>query len=213
MFFGSKVAMKSVTAAEGVALSAWRAFSVGDRVGAVVFNDSEMKEIRPHRSRGRVMEILQTVMEFNHRLRIDSGIEPGPQMLNRALEKTYRLVSHDCLVGVFSDFSGANEETRGWLTKMAEHNDVILALIYDPLQVELPEKGRMVVSDGDLQIELDVGEEKTRKAVTEFFPERFQDMKDMFKQLAVPVLPIHTAEGVAEQVRKLLGYMPRSSSR
>ncbi len=39
--------MKSVTAAEVAAMGAWRTFSVGDRVGALVFNDREVREIRP----------------------------------------------------------------------------------------------------------------------------------------------------------------------
>src|SRR5215471_17651879 len=39
MFFGSKLAMKSVTAAQAAALAAWRILNVGDRVGAIVFDD------------------------------------------------------------------------------------------------------------------------------------------------------------------------------
>src|SRR5262244_1272240 len=39
MFFGSRYAMKSVTAAQAAAIGAWRVLGVGDRVGAVVFND------------------------------------------------------------------------------------------------------------------------------------------------------------------------------
>jgi uncharacterized protein (DUF58 family) len=53
MFFGSSVAMKSVTAAEAAGLGAWRVVDVGDRVGALVFNDSEVVEISPHRSQMR----------------------------------------------------------------------------------------------------------------------------------------------------------------
>jgi hypothetical protein len=128
-------------------------------------------------------------------------------MLNRVLEKVYRLVGHDYLVGVISDFNGADEDTRRWLTKIAEHNDVILALVYDPFQLELPEKGRMVVGDGRLQVELDVGETKTRRAIAELFPERLKHMRRIFSKLAVPVLPISTAAGVAEQLRHLLGHV------
>jgi len=51
MFFGSKDRMKSVVAAEVAAISAWRVLSVGDRVGALVFNDSEISVVPPHRSR------------------------------------------------------------------------------------------------------------------------------------------------------------------
>src|SRR5499425_2229859 len=39
MFFGSKLAMKSVTAAQAAAIAAWRILGVGDRVGAIVFDD------------------------------------------------------------------------------------------------------------------------------------------------------------------------------
>ena len=59
MFFGSRQKMKSVVAAEVAAISAWRVLSVGDRVGALVFNDSEVSVIPPHRSRDRVMQVLK----------------------------------------------------------------------------------------------------------------------------------------------------------
>ena len=42
MFFGSRRAMKSVTAAEIAAVVAWRILNVGDRVGGIVFNDQDM---------------------------------------------------------------------------------------------------------------------------------------------------------------------------
>src|SRR5215471_14338919 len=42
MFFGSVKNMKSVTAAEMAALGAWRVLSQKDRVGALVFNDSQI---------------------------------------------------------------------------------------------------------------------------------------------------------------------------
>src|SRR6201991_795161 len=47
MFFGSRLAMKSVTAAEAAAIAAWRVLGVGDRVGAIVFDDRGLAEFRP----------------------------------------------------------------------------------------------------------------------------------------------------------------------
>ena len=44
MFFGSRLAMKSVAAAEVAALCAWRILTVGDRVGGFVFNDAAIDE-------------------------------------------------------------------------------------------------------------------------------------------------------------------------
>src|ERR1044072_5044065 len=58
MFFGSRRAMKSVTAAEAGAIGAWRILGAGDRVGGIVFNDRDLIEIRPRRSRSTVLQIL-----------------------------------------------------------------------------------------------------------------------------------------------------------
>src|SRR5215831_19291076 len=44
MFFGSRLAMKSVTAAETAAIVAWRILNAGDRVGGVIFNDTDIAE-------------------------------------------------------------------------------------------------------------------------------------------------------------------------
>ena len=45
MFFGSRLAMKSVTAAQAAAIGAWRILAVGDRVGGIVFNDRDIAEV------------------------------------------------------------------------------------------------------------------------------------------------------------------------
>ena len=68
MFFGSKRAMKSVVAAEAAALGAWRVVGVGDRVGAVIFNDTEIESIRPHRSNKTVLNILGSLVRMNQML-------------------------------------------------------------------------------------------------------------------------------------------------
>ena len=70
MFFGSRLKMKSVVAAELAAIAAWRVISVGDRVGALVFNDIGIVETRPQRSRKTVMQILSNTIKANHALRL-----------------------------------------------------------------------------------------------------------------------------------------------
>jgi len=205
MFFGSKVSMKSVTAAEVAAMGAWRTLSVGDRVGALVFNDSEIREIPPHRSRQRVMQILETLLEMNHALRVDGDIQPDPSMLNRVLGKVLQLAKHDYLVAIISDFSGTDEETRRAVTRLAAHNDVIALFIYDPLEAHLPSFGKVIVSQGDLQLEVDTGDGQFRRRFSEQFESRLKTARDLMLRRGIPVLPIHTAEGVREQFRELLG--------
>jgi hypothetical protein len=106
MFFGSVRMMKSVAAAEAAALVAWRTVAVKDRVGAVVFNDSEVAEIRPQRTRSTVMRLLRTLEKQNRALRVDSPMRPNPGMLNEALRRASRLATHDFLVFLISAAGG-----------------------------------------------------------------------------------------------------------
>src|SRR5262245_56703423 len=110
MFFGSVQKMKSVTAAEAAGLAAWRVLAQKDRVGALVFHDSDVVEIRPQRSRGTVMRILHAVIEQNHSLGHDKAIHSNPGMFNDVLRRCERLAKHDCLVCVISDGCGNDEE-------------------------------------------------------------------------------------------------------
>jgi len=132
MFYGTRLSLKSVTAAEAAALAAWRVFRSGDRIGAVVFDDRDLVALRPHRSRGQVMRILQAITEKNRALRAESDVAPSPGMLNQALERALRLVDHDHAVLVASDFDGADSDTRRLVTALSEHNDVIVMLVLDP---------------------------------------------------------------------------------
>jgi uncharacterized protein (DUF58 family) len=83
MFFGSRRAMKSVVAAELAALAAWRTLDAGDRIGGLVFNEEEIVEIRPHRSQGRAMRLLQgdLPVESTARLRQSSHRKGGTERL------------------------------------------------------------------------------------------------------------------------------------
>jgi uncharacterized protein (DUF58 family) len=205
MFFGSRVNMKSVTAAHSAALAAWRVVEQGDRVGALVFNDTQVKEIAPHRSRKRVMQILGEIVRLNQLLKVDNQDKANPAMLNHVLDKTLRVAKHDYLICIISDFYGMDENTKRLIKLMGQHNDVLAALIYDPLAARPPQAGRFVVSDGELQVEVDTSTGKKRSDIANIFNERLGSLKNELTKLGIPVLPIQTEESVELQVRRLLG--------
>ena len=205
MFFGTRVAFKSVVAAELAALAAWRVFDQGDRVGGFVFSDTEIREVGAHRSRERVMRLLGEVVDLNCRLRADAATGDEPGMLDRALERAARTVRHDALVIVISDFFGAGETTRRLLTRIAEHNDVLCALLYDPIKTSLPDAGRLVVSRGELQLEIDTGKGRKMRQVGDYFAEDLRRTKAILAKVGVPVLLIDTEEDPADQIRRQLG--------
>ena len=106
MFFGTRRAMKSVTAAEAAALVAWRVLADGDRVGGLVFGDGDFTDLRPQRSRDAVLQLLGEVARRNRLLRADAPAGRGGGQLNKALMHAARVAHHDHLVVVISDFDG-----------------------------------------------------------------------------------------------------------
>jgi uncharacterized protein (DUF58 family) len=207
MFFGTRRAMKSVAAAEAAALAAWRILAVGDRVGGWVLDDAGIEEVRPARSRAAVTRLLEVVVAQNNALRADSTAKRNPAQLNAALEAVARVAEHDHLLIVISDFDGNDERTRNLLMGLTLHNDVIAMLIYDPFLFDLPTAGELVVSDGELQVELPFGTGHVRKRLAQAADARLKEVLDWRGAIGVPVLPISTAEPVADQLRKLLGQL------
>ncbi len=211
MFFGSRRATKSVVAAKAAALSAWRVLAIGDRVGALVFDDREVVEIKPHRSEQQVMRILDVVVEKNHALRTDTGCRSNPQMLNRALEHGARVATHDHLVCVITDAAGTDQETERLVTRLAAHNDVLVVFVFDPLEAALPDAGRLVMCEGDRQLDVDTSPRGLRERYQSDFAQRRAAARDLARQRQIPVLPLDTATEVSAQLRELLGRRRGSS--
>jgi len=205
MFFGSRLKMKSVTAAELGAVGAWRVFDQGDRAGAIIFNDEKIVEVRPHRSRKTVLRILGEIVRFNHKLSNSDPIPSNPDMLNHVLKRVSRLAPHDSLVCVITDMQGANPETRRLATQLARHNDVIVGFVYDPLEKELPTTGRFVFSDGNKQLEVNTTKKKIRESFAIHFEDRLEQARRILIQRAVPLVPISAADDPVAQVQRLLG--------
>jgi len=205
MFFGTRRCMKSVAAAEASALAAWRVFHAGDRVGAIVFNDTDVTEIAPHRSRGRVTQILQAVINKNHALNAENTRAANPNMINTALSRAVRLAKHDYLVCLIAGGGGANEETVRLCSQLAAHNDVVVLFVYDPMEAALPPGGQLVFADGDVQMEVDGRDKQLEAGFSKEFQQRLEWMRHITRQQQTPLIPISTERDVAEQVRDLLG--------
>ncbi|HEY2711872.1 MAG TPA: DUF58 domain-containing protein [Chthoniobacterales bacterium] len=205
MFFGSVRNLKSVTAAETAALAAWRVISQNDRIGVLVFNDTQIEEIRPQRSRATVMRILQAVIEQNHALSLDAGIRSNPPQFNEALRRCEHLAKHDVLILIISDGFGNDENTRDLLTRIAQHNDVLFAFIHDPLEAELPDAGPLVCGDGTRQLEVDTSSRALRTSYKNTFSEIRAAGREFLLHRETPVIPLSTTEGAAEQIRRHLG--------
>nr|WP_269137753.1 DUF58 domain-containing protein [Pseudomonas sp. MMS21 TM103] len=211
-FFGSQRAFKSVIAAEVAALLGWAGLARHDRVGAILFDDQRCRELRPGRGDRSFLHLLRCLVQQNQALH---ALNPGdaPQQLNAALGLALRLARHDHQVVLISDFYGMDAHTRALLTQLRRHNEVLACWTQDPLLTGLSPSDDLVVSDGRLQMTLDFGRAELRQALGRMREQRSEEIFAWADGLGIPLLPVSTAEPVAEQLRGLLGPVQAGSVR
>lgn len=212
MYFGSVRAFKCAVAARLAAIAAWIAYRGGDRVGGLVFDDAGVRAFKPLRSRDRVRALLAEVARANANLSAAQPDLPASQGLNRALRGALLNAPHDCLVCVISDFAGADEETLRTLRLLAAHNDVLAMLVFDPMAQQLPRSGRLVVTQGELQLEVAVGRQREREPLARFFSDRLRQVAELLRRSRVPLLSIDTEQEELPQLRRELDKQVTASA-
>ena len=205
MFFGSQRKMKSVVAAEVAALTAWRVIGVGDRVGAILFNDQRQLETRPTRNQKKVMAWLGDLAAMNNDLSVEPGHESNPGALATALQTLERSIGHDHLVLIISDFFGWDEKALLTLRRLRQHNDIVCALVFDPLEKDISAADQLVVSDGRLQLAIEPGRQGLGEKFEASFTSSVAQVQSALRRYDIPILPVDTVTPVTDQLREKLG--------
>lgn len=136
MYYGSKQKMKSVIAAEAAALVAWHTFAQKDRIGAIIFGDTDTLMLSPQYSRVQIMLILHDLLNQNHLLSSSSDHKSNPGMLNQALRRAAAFAQGNFQIVLITDGSGQDQETAQLLKSLSAQNDLAVILVYDPRQIE-----------------------------------------------------------------------------
>ncbi|MGY2361012.1 DUF58 domain-containing protein [Pseudomonas azotoformans] len=205
MFFGSVRSFKSAIAAELGALAAWMVFNAGDRVGGLVFNDQRVDSVAPLRSRKRVEALCSCIAQQNAALTARNPDHEGDGQLDKVLQQCLAVAGHDHLICLVSDFAGAGPRTLQLMQQLSAHNDVIAFQVYDPLALNVPSRGQLRVTQGQLQVELAVDQRQVRQPLGDFLGGRLKDVATLLRRSQVPLLMISTALPAADQLRSELG--------
>ena len=111
MLFGSKLLLKSVLAAHLGILVSWAACQRGDRVGGVVFNDSNHHELKPiARDRG-VLALAHQFCALHEQALIQKETQPSGDRFNENLKRLVHLAKPGSLIYLLSDFTELNDES------------------------------------------------------------------------------------------------------
>ncbi len=204
MFFGSEYQLKSVAAADLAALTAWRVIAQGDRVGCLIFNDHEHVLAKPSRSPGKVMSWLAKLAAMNNALHADANWTADKSAFEWALKKLSAQVHHDGLIVIASDFHGWNPACLEAIKQIRQHNDVICAFVSDPLERDISDAHKLVVSDGRFQLEIDPEHKDTRQRYQADFAGRYESIEASLKRHSIPLLSIDTRLPAATQIQQQL---------
>lgn len=207
MFFGSKRSFKSALAAELAALAAWMVFHAGDRVGGLVFNDQRIDSIAPLRSRKRIEALCTCIVQQNQELLATQPDSEGQDQLDKVLQHCLTVAGHDHLICIVSDFADAGLRTLQLMRQLAAHNDVLAMQVYDPLALQLPAKGRVLITQGELQVELAIEQRQVHQPLGDFLSGRLKDVAALLRRSQVPLMMFSTALDAQEQLRGELGKL------
>jgi len=201
MFFGSQLRTKSVVAAELAALAAFRVLKEGDRVGGVVFADHGIDIVYPKRDRKNILRFLEKIVERNHELEQSSPIRLE-EALKETMLKIRNIVSHDFLIIIISDFMRYSPEVIKFISHLAQHNDVILAKVFDPMERDIP-AAKVIAGDGEKQIVMDGESKRLRDKFQEGFDQDYTNFETQMKKHRIPLMKIDTITAVDEQLKEI----------
>jgi len=209
-FFGSQSCFKSVLGAHVAGLLAWSALRNNDRVGGMVLTDTDLKEIRPRRSKSGVLQLLHEVHDANNELSASGMASDPTYSLNRTLQELRRLVKPGSAVFVISDFFDYDDDSTKHFYHLARHNEVTGIKVFDQMEKDLPPAGQYPISDGLNRGLLNSSDTRFRKHYQILFDQQQDRLRDSLAKSRVPLITLQTG---CDPMAELLRYyaLARSS--
>lgn len=204
MFFATRGAFKAVISARLSALLAWSACSHGDRLGGLIFSDQQHCEIRPRRGKSAVLHFIKTLC--NDPVWHQSGnADQASHALQHALGRLRRVARPGSLVFLNSDFKSLDKHSEPQLAQLAQHCDLVLLHISDPLERELPANGWFRLNDGRREINLNTYDTTLRQNHAARFAEHETYLKHLCTRYGMYYLTVSTHEDIVKRLQFGLG--------
>jgi len=204
--FGSQAKQKRTVAAEFVAVLARILTAHGNRVGALLYG-SRVDTVIPARAGRR--QVLHLLHRMEARPDADKA---GTTDLAQLLRMASRVAPRRSLIFVVSDFIS----TPGWakpLAQLARRHDVVAVRLYDPLEMELPDLGMLVVEDAETgeQLFVDMHDRGFRKRFVAMAKARESELRASFQVAGVDALELATGDDLVDAVLRFADLRKRRS--
>jgi uncharacterized protein (DUF58 family) len=204
--FGSETVKKRALSSEFVTVLARMLTRHGNRVGAILYGN-EVDAVIPTRSgRRHVLHMLHAMLA-RPEVRQSAATD-----LNVLLRTAHDVIRKRSLVFVVSDFISR----PGWaetLANLALRHEVIAVRLYDPLEMEMPDLGLLVIQDSETgeQVFVDTHDRGFRKRFAELAAKREEELRTAFRQAGVDALELATDDDLVDGIMRFADLRKRRS--
>jgi len=204
--FGSTDVRKRAVLADFVTVLARLLTKHGNRVGALFYGDG-VEEMIPARSgRRHVLHILNTLLTRPPLKRA------ATTNLQDFLQTAFSVMPRRSLVFVLSDFIS----TPGWgkpLAQLAKRHEILAVRLYDPLEMEMPDLGMLVIEDAETgeQLFVDTHDRGFRKRFAEAAQRRERELRHALRDAGVDALELCTDDDLVDAIMRFADLRKRRS--
>jgi uncharacterized protein (DUF58 family) len=204
--FGSGDVQKRALSAEFVGLLSRILTRSGNRVGALIYGDDVDAVIPAKSGRMQVLHILHRMLSREEKR------GSGETDLEAFMKSAFRFIPRRSLVFVVSDFISK----PGWaaaVARLTQRHEVVAVRLYDPLEMELPDIGMVLVRDAETgeQLMVDTHDAGFRKRFVVAAEKREDELRQGFAEAGVDVLELATDDTVMDAVMRFADLRKRVS--
>jgi uncharacterized protein (DUF58 family) len=203
--FGSNVKKRSVST-DLVTVLARLLTRHGNRVGALFYGDRVDMVIPARSGRRHALHILHRMLSRPEPTRSSAT------NLRDLLQTAFRVMQRRSLVFVVSDFIS----TPGWaepLAHLARRHEIVAVRLYDPLEMELPDLGLIMMRDAETgeQLFVDTHDRTFRKRFAALAERREQELRSAFSHAGVDALELSTGDDLVDAILRFADLRKRRS--
>jgi len=203
--FGSNV-KKRTTSSDFVTLLARLLTRHGNRVGAMFYGAEVDTVVPARRGRRHVLHLLHKLLSR------PEATNAQATDLGAFLRAAARFIPRRSLVFVVSDFIS----TPGWeksLAHLTQRHETIAVRLYDPLEMDLPDLGMIVMRDAETgeQLFVDTHHRGFRRRFAALARAREKQLLSAFQQAGVDTLELCTGDDLADAVLRFADLRKRRS--
>lgn len=214
MFFATRGRFKSVLAAETASLLIWKSWLDGDRAGGMIVGNNDHAEIRPARSKAKVLQLLQHLADYSQTLfemskTTDTNSDKSSETLAQSWQRLRRVTSPGAQVFIISDFRGLDSEAEKQLVSVSKHASTTLIRISDPFEQQLPDlsksrKKRFALSNGRRFLRINFSNKAVRKEHEKHYSQLTSQLEQLAQKTRSKLIVLSTTDDENQILEKLV---------